>query len=450
MAAGPTPAADGEMSNFDVGLIGFCATLALLALRMPVGIAMLFVGAVGYVSLAGWPPLLNTLNNSTYSRFANYTLSVVPLFLLMGHLATQAGINSAMFRAANAWFGHLRGGLAIATVGGCAMFGAICGSSLATAATMSQVAMPEMRKYKYSNALTTGTLAAGGTLGILIPPSVVLVIYAVYTEQSIGNLFLAAIVPGIIATLGYMIVVSCYVRVSPAAGPAGPRSGWGERIASIAGIWPVALVFALVIAGIYDGWFSPTEAAAVGSAAVGVLAVWLGGMRWRGLRRALLETAETTALIFLILLGAEVFNAFLALTQMPAGLAKAVGELDAPPMAILGAMMVVYLLLGCVMESMAMVLLTIPVFYPIILAQDFGLNPDQLGVWFGILALMVVEMGMITPPFGLNIFVINAMARDVPMRDTYRGVLPFVASDVVRTVLIMLVPATTLLVPGLM
>jgi tripartite ATP-independent transporter DctM subunit len=438
------------MSEFEIGLVGFAVTMVLLALRMPVGIAMLFVGALGYAALAGWAPLLNTLNNSTYSRFANYTLSVVPLFLLMGHLSTQAGINSAMFRAANAWFGHLRGGLAIATIGGCAMFGAICGSSLATAATMSQVAMPEMRKYRYSHALTTGTLAAGGTLGILIPPSVILVIYAVYTEQSIGHLFLAAVIPGLIATLGYMIVVACYVRVSPEAGPAGARASWHERFASLGGVWPVALVFVIVIVGIYDGWFSPTEGAAIGAAVVGVLAVFTGGMRWQGLRTALLETAETTALIFLILLGAEIFNAFLALTRMPAGLAQAVGELGLAPMMVMGAMLVVYLLLGCVMESLAMVLLTIPVFYPVILSLDLGLTPDQIGVWFGILALMAVEMGMITPPFGLNIFVINAMARDVPMRDTYRGVLPFVASDIVRTTIILFVPATTLLVPGLL
>ena len=438
------------MSHFEIGLIGFGAALVLMAFRMPVGIAMLFVGAGGYVALSGWQPLLNSLNTTTYSRFANYTLSVVPLFLLMGHLATQAGINSAMFRTANAWFGHLRGGLAIASIGGCAMFGAICGSSLATAATMSQVAMPEMRKYKYSNALITGTLAAGGTLGILIPPSVVLVIYAIYTEQSIGHLFLAAVIPGLIATVGYMIVVSAYVRISPASGPAGPRSSWSERGKSILGVWHVVLVFAVVVIGIYAGWFSPTEGAAVGAAVMLVLAIVIGGMRWRGLRHALLETMETTALIFLILLGAEVFNAFLALTKMPGELARAVGTLDLPPMVILGAMMIVYLILGCVMESMAMVLLTIPVFYPIILALDFGLTPDQIGIWFGILALMAVEMGMITPPFGLNIFVINAMAKDVPMRDTYKGVLPFVVSDVIRTVIIMLVPATTLLLPGLM
>ena len=439
-----------DLDHFEVGLIGFGLALALMALRMPVGIAMLFVGGVGYVWLAGWHPLLNSLNTSTYSRFSNYTLSVVPLFLLMGHLATQAGLNSAMFRAARAWFGHLRGGLAIATIGGCAMFGAICGSSLATAATMSQVAMPEMRRYGYSNALAAGQLAAGGTLGILIPPSVVLVIFAIYTEQSIGHLFLAAVIPGIMATIGYMIVVSCYVRLRPDAGPDAPRAGWRERFRSIAGVWHVLLVLAIVVVGIYSGWFSPTEGAAIGAAAVAVLAVTFSGMRWRGLRQALLATAETTALIFLILLGAEGFNAFLALTQMPAALAAEVGKLELPPMVILGAIMIVYLILGCVMESMAMVLLTIPVFYPIILTQNFGLSPEQVDVWFGILALMAIEMGMITPPFGLNIFVINAMAGDVPIRDTYAGVLPFIASDIVRTIIIMFVPATTLLIPGLM
>ncbi len=438
------------MGNFEIGLIGFGATLVLMALRMPVGIAMLFVGAIGYVSLSGWQPLLSSLNTTTYSRFANYHLSVVPLFLLMGHLATQAGVNSGMFRAASAWFGHLRGGLAIATIGGCAMFGAICGSSLATAATMSQVAMPEMRKYRYSNALITGTLAAGGTLGILIPPSVVLVIYAIYTEQSIGKLFLAAIIPGLIATVGYMIVVSLYVRIKPDAGPAGPRASWSDRFRSILGIWHVVLVFAVVVIGIYAGWFSPTEGAAVGAAVMAVLAVVIGGMRWRGLRKALLETMETSALIFLILLGAEVFNVFLALSQMPSELARAVGTLKLSPMVILGAIMLVYLILGCVMESLAMVLLTLPVFYPIILAQDFGLNQEQVGIWFGILALTAIEMGMITPPFGLNLFVINAMAKDVPIRDTYVGVLPFVASDIVRTLIVMFVPATALLLPGLM
>ena len=438
------------MTGFEMGLLLFAVTLAVIALRMPVGLAMFFVGGAGYILLVGWTPLINTLNNSTYSRFSSYTLSVVPLFLLMGQFATKAGLNRALFRAASAWFGHLRGGLAIASVGGCAMFGAICGSSLATAATMSQVALPEMRRYGYSNSLSTGTLAAGGTLGILIPPSVILVIYAVYTEQSIGHLFLAAIVPGIIATLGYMIVVAIYVRLSPDSGPAVERVGFRERFASLQDIWPVVLVFALVVGGIYLGWFSPTEGGAIGAAAVGVIAWAIGGMRWRELRACLVETAETTALIFLILMGAEIFNAFLALSQMPQELGALVGELDAPPMLIIVAMLVIYILLGCVMDSLAMVLLTMPVFFPIILSLDLGMTADQKAVWFGIVALMAVEMGMITPPFGLNIFVINAMAGNVPMTETYKGVLPFVLSDVVRVGIILLVPATTLYLPGML
>ena len=438
------------MSGFEMGLVLFAVTLIAIMLRMPVGLAMFFIGGLGYVLLVGWHPLINTLNNSTYSRFSSYTLSVVPLFLLMGQFATKAGLNRALFRAASAWFGHMRGGLAIASVGGCAMFGAICGSSLATAATMSQVALPEMRRYGYSNSLSTGTLAAGGTLGILIPPSVILVIYAVYTEQSIGHLFLAALIPGIIATIGYMIVVGIYVRLAPKAGPAVERASWRERFVSLQEIWPVALVFALVVGGIYLGWFSPTEGAAIGAAAVGALAFLFGRMRWRELRACLLDTAETTALIFLILMGAEIFNAFLALTQMPQELGQVVSALDAPPMLILVAMLFIYILLGCVMDSLAMVLLTIPVFYPIVQSLDLGLTPDQLGIWFGILALMAVEMGMITPPFGLNIFVINAMAEGVPMNHTFKGVLPFVLSDVVRIGIILLVPATALYIPGML
>ena len=278
----------------------------------------------------------------------------------------------------------------------------------------------------------------------------ILVIYAVYTEQSIGHLFLAALVPGIIATIGYMIVVSVYVRIAPESGPAAERVALRDKIASLREIWPTALVFILVVGGIYLGWFSPTEGAAIGAGAVGLLAVVVGGMRWRGLRACLIDTAETTALIFLILMGAEIFNAFLALTQMPQELGQVVTALDAPPLLIIVAMLIIYILLGCVMDALAMVLLTMPVFYPIVASLDLGLTPDQTGVWFGILALMAVEMGMITPPFGLNIFVINAMAEDVPMNQTFKGVLPFVISDFFRLAIILLVPATALYLPGMM
>jgi tripartite ATP-independent transporter DctM subunit len=437
------------IASFDIGLAMFAAALILIALRMPVGIAMLLVGGSGIAAIAGPERLFGSLNSLTFSRFSSYTLSVIPLFLLMGDFATKGGMNRALFRCARAWMGHWRGGLAVATIGGCAAFGAICGSSLATAATMSQVAGPEMRRHGYSPALATGTLAAGGTLGILIPPSVILVIYAIYTEQSIGTMFVAAVIPGLIATAGYMIVVNLYARLAPEAAPAAERLGYGERLRATAEVWPVILVFVLVVTGMYDGWFSATEGAAIGAAATGLLAVTLGGMRWEGLKESLLSTTVTTGLIFLVLLGAELFSAGLALSQLPTELSAAVARLGLSPVAVLLAVLLIYFILGCFMESLAMVLLTLPIFVPLMLSLDFGLDRTQLLVWFGILVLMSVEVGMISPPFGLNLFVINAMAKDVPMGETYRGVLGFVASDFCRILLLALVPAVSLWLPGL-
>ena len=437
------------MSNFDIGLAMFAGALVLIALRMPVGPAMLLVGGVGFAAISGWDRLFASLNSLTFSRFSSYTLSVIPLFLLMGDFATKGGMNRALFRCARAWMGHWRGGLAVATIGGCAAFGAICGSSLATAATMSQVAGPEMRRHGYSSALATGTLAAGGTLGILIPPSVILVIYAIYTEQSIGTMFVAAVVPGLLATAGYMLVVNLYARFVPGAAPAAPRMPWGERLRATGEVWPVVLVFVLVVTGMYDGWFSATEGAAIGAAATGILAVTLGGMRWEGLKESLLSTTVTTGLIFLVLLGAELFSAALALSRLPSELSAAVAGLGLAPITVLLVILLIYFILGCFMESLAMVLLTLPIFVPLMLSLDFGLDKTQVLVWFGILVLMSVEVGMISPPFGLNLFVINAMAKDVPMGETYRGVMGFVASDFVRILLLALVPAITLWLPGL-
>jgi tripartite ATP-independent transporter DctM subunit len=437
------------MTNLQIGLAMFGAALVLIGLRMPVGIAMLLVGGVGFAEISGWDRLFGSLNSLTFSRFSSYTLSVIPLFLLMGDFATKGGMNRALFRCARAWMGHWRGGLAVATIGGCAAFGAICGSSLATAATMSQVAGPEMRRHGYSPALATGTLAAGGTLGILIPPSVILVIYAIYTEQSIGQMFVAAVVPGLLATAGYMLVVNLYSRLAPGSAPAAARMSYRERLRATADVWPVVLVFVLVVTGMYDGWFSATEGAAIGAAATFVLAVTLGGMRWQGLKESLLSTAETTGMIFLVLLGAELFSAGLALSQLPTELSAAVARLDVAPIVILLAILVIYFILGCFMESLAMVLLTLPIFVPLMLSLDFGLDKTQTLVWFGILVLMSVEVGMISPPFGLNLFVINAMAKDVPMGETYRGVLGFVASDGARILLLALFPVISLWLPGL-
>ncbi|MEM8551549.1 MAG: TRAP transporter large permease [Pseudomonadota bacterium] len=436
------------MSSYEIGVAMFAGVIIMLVLRVPVAIAMLVAGGAGYAAITGWWPMLNTLKSMTYSKFSSYTLSIIPLFVLMGEFATRGGLSQALYRSARGFLGHRRGGLAMATVGGCAAFGALCGSSLATAATMSQVAGPEMRRNGYSGALSTGTLAGGGTLGILIPPSVILVIYAIYTEQSIGALFIAAIIPAILAVGGYMAVIWIYAVLFPSEAPPAARTPWRERLLQSREVAPAALVFIIVVGGIYGGWFSPTAAAAVGAVAVGVLAV-INGMRWKGFKDACLGTATTSALIYLILLGAELFGVALALTRMPAELSAQIGALDIPPLAIIAVMLALYLILGCVLESLAMVLLTLPVFIPVVLGLDLGLSQTATMIWFGILVLIAVEVGMISPPFGLNLFVINAMAKDVPMTATWRGVIGFCFSDIFRLVLIVLFPGIALWLTGI-
>ncbi len=437
------------MSRFDIGLWMFAIVLILIALRMHVAIAMILVGGVGFAAISGWGPLLDTLKTMVFSKFSNYPLSVIPLFLLMGEFASKGGMSASLFRAARTWFGHWRGGVAVATIGGCAAFGAICGSSFATAATMAQVAGPEMRKLGYSGALATGTLAAGGTLGILIPPSVILVIYAIYTEQSIGALFVAAVIPGLLAMAMYMLAINLYARFVPGAVTSIPRASWRERASATRNVWPVALVFVLVVAGIYRGWFSPTEAAGIGAFAMLVLAVSLGGMRWRGFYESLMAAGETTAMMYLLMLGAEVFSVGLASSQMPTQLAQTVSSIAASPLVVLGLILVIYFVLGCFMESLSMVLLTLPVFIPVLLSLDFGMSQNALLVWFGILTLISVEVGMISPPFGLNLFLINSLSEGVPMKETYKGVIGFCAMDVIRLAMILFVPAIALWLPGL-
>jgi C4-dicarboxylate transporter DctM subunit len=382
------------------------------------------------------------------SRVATYSLTVIPLFILMGQFASQGGISQALYRSARAWMGHYRGGIAMATIGGCAAFGAICGSSVATGATMATIALPEMRRYGYSGALATGSLAAGGTLGILIPPSIILVIYAILTETSLIHLFVAAIIPGIIAVIGYGVAVAVFVRFNPAAGPAGEREGWAVRIGSLNAVWPVALIVVVVIGGMYMGVFTPTEGAGVGAAATGVLSWTAGHMRLKGVKAALLDTARITGMIFLILIGAEFYSSFLALSQLPQTLAAWIGELGWSPLAIVLLIVVIYLVLGCVMDTLAMILVTIPVFLPVMVGLDLGMTEEAILIWFGILILTVTEVGLITPPIGINVFVINSMAPDVPMTETFRGIVPFFMSDLVRIALIIAVPATTTWLAG--
>ncbi len=417
--------------------------IAMLALRAPIAIAMFVAGAGGYVALAGWVPLLAYLKSAPYATLSSYSLSVVPLFLMMGHLATHSGLSRALFAAANAALGQRKGGLSLAAIGGCGMFGAICGSSLATAATMGQVALPEMKRYRYSDALATGTLAAGGTLGILIPPSVVLVIYAIITEQNVAKMFLAAFIPGILAAVGYMIAIAVYVRIYPDSAPTGGGMSGAEKRRAYLGALPALGIFVVVIGGIYAGVFTPTEAAAFGVLGTAIIA-FAHGMRLDGFFDSLSGTAVSSGMIFMILIGADMFNAFLARSQVPQELAVYMGALELSPMLILVAILVMYLLLGCLMDSLSMILLTIPIFFPIVMTLDFGLGPEETAIWFGVITLIVVEVGLITPPIGMNVFVINKLAEGVPMSDTFHGVVPFLLSDFLRVIVLLSFPSLTL------
>ena len=424
-------------------LLIFAAMLLLMALRTPIAVAMFCAGALGYVLQAGWLPLASFLNTQAFARFASHDLSVIPLFILMGNFATQGGISRALFEFAAAVMSRFKGGLAMASVMACAGFGAICGSSVATAATVTQVALPQMRKHGYSGRLATGTLAAGGTLGILIPPSVPLVIYAILTEQNIAKLFAAAMLPGVLAVLGYLAAIAVYVRVVPGQAP---RLDTASRLTwrSLAGVIPIMAVFLIVFGGIYGGLFTPTEGAAVGAAATLVAALAKREMTWAKFKQCFYATAETSAMIFLIFLGADLMNSALALTQVPAQLAGVVQGWGLPPLAVVAAVLLFYVVLGSVMDELSMILLTIPIFFPVIMALDFGMPAESVALWFGILVLMTVGFGLLAPPVGLNVYVVNRMARDVPIAESYRGVMPFLITDTLRTVLLLCFPAISL------
>ena len=493
------------MSDLAIGLVSFPALLTLIFLRVPIGLAMFLAGLVGLVAVTGDARLpVARLKAETYTTFSNYSLSIVPMFLLMGHFATLGGMSQALFKAAEGFLGHRKGGVAMAAVGACAGFGAICGSSLATAATMGRVALPELRRYGYAGGFSTATLAAGGTLGILIPPSVVLVIYAILTEQNIAKLFLAAFIPGVLAAVGYMIAIALYVRVNPGSAGTRPRVPWSERLRALVAVWPVLVVFFLVVGGIYLGWFTPTEGAAVGAFGTGLIAWAVGGLNRVSLFESFFVTARSTAMIFFIVLGAAFYNGFLALTQLPQEAAGWVAASGMSPLAVLVLILAFYLLLGCLMDSLSMILLTVPIFWPIVQGLDFGLvsmvqlqgarldelvasgaevpaalveqarallaggealtremtrelglrgtsegalnrvNVEQTAIWFGIIVLIVVEVGLITPPVGMNLFVINAMDRKTPMVETYKAVLYFVGTDLVRVAILVAFPAITL------
>ncbi len=433
------------MSGGALGLVMFASMLLLMALRVPIAAAMFIPGAVGYWAMTNDLALFNTLKGSAVARLTVYDLSVIPLFLLMGQFATQGGLSRALFRAAAAFVGHVRGGLGMAAILSAAMFGAVCGSSVATSATITQVAYPEMKAHGYHGRLSTATLATGGTLGILIPPSVPLVVYAILTEQNIAKLFAAALLPGVLATLGYVVVIALYTRLRPELATPSEPVPWGERLRTLWRVWPIVAIFVVVFGGIYGGVFSPTEGAAFGALGTFVAGVAQRELDLAGIKRSFYGTAETSAMVFEIFLGADMMNAALALTQMPARLADWVGHLEVAPLVILACILLMYVVLGCVMDELSMLLLTIPVIFPAVMALDlWGLTPEMKAIWFGILVLMTVGVGLIAPPVGLNVYVVNGIARDVSMNETYKGVLPFLASDVLRTVLLLFVPGLAL------
>ena len=432
------------MDKFTLGIIAFPILFSMLAIRMPIGLAMLIVGCSGTILIAGWLPILSQVKTSAWHLFSNYSLSVIPLFLLMGNFAGKAGMSEALFKFTGACLGHRKGGVAMAAIGACAGFGAICGSSLATAATMGKVALPELRRLGYSGALSTGTLAAGGTLGILIPPSVILIIYSILTEQNIAKMFLAAFIPGILAALGYILAIALYVRFVKDSGPTKDRVGWKERFSLFKNIWQIILIFLVMIGGIYLGWFTPTEGGAIGAGGAGLIAISNKNFKFKDLVEVIESTAITSAMIFLVLLGAEFFNSFIALTQLPNQLGEIALKNNLSPYLIVACILVLYLFLGCLMDSLAMILLTIPVFFPLIMTLDFGMSAEETAIWFGILTLIVVEVGLITPPVGLNVFIINKMAGDVSIAETFKGVLPFLFSDILRVILLFSFPGITL------
>jgi len=422
-------------------LIGFAAMLALIFLRVPVAFSMALVGFIGVGLMRNWPSAYAMTGAVVRESGFQYLLSVLPLFILMGNFITRARLSKELYAAAYAFLGHRKGGLAMSTIVACGGFGAVCGSSLATAATMSKVAYPEMRRLGYSRALASGSIAAGGTLGILIPPSVVMVVYAILTEQSIGKMFAAGILPGLLAIGFYLLAVRWTIWRDPDAGLPGQRMGWMDRLRALREVWGVLVLFAVVMGGIYGGVFSSTEAAGIGACGAFLFALLRGRLTWRVLSEVLVESARTTGMLFMVLIGALLFASFINFTSLPGDLQDWVQRFDIDPMIVILLICAIYIVLGTVLESMSMVLLTVPIFYPLVQHLGFDL------IWFGIIVVVVTEISFITPPVGMNVMVLKSLLPDVTMRTLYRGVVPFVMVDILRLAVLLAFPVISLLLP---
>jgi tripartite ATP-independent transporter DctM subunit len=430
------------MSGDPVAIIGFVALFVLMLLRVPVGMAMGLVGVGGFAYIVGGAPALKNVGHTTARTVTDYNFAIIPLFLLMGSFATTSGMSRELFRAANAFLGHLRGGLGIATIAACGGFAAICGSSVATAATFSRVAYPEMRRFGYPQSFATGVIAAGGTLGIMIPPSTVLAIYGLITEQDVGKLFVAGILPGLLAVAMYMVTITLIGMARPGFLPAGQRTTWAERRAALRDVWATLLLFAFVIGGLYGGLFTATEAAGAGAGGAFLIGLARGRLSRADIMRSLLETTRTTAAVFTVLIGALLFGYFLTVTQTPQKVTELLTGLGIGKYGVLALIMMMYLVLGCLMDALAMIILTVPIVFPVI--KELGFDP----IWFGVIIVMTVELGLIHPPVGMNIFVIKSVIEDVKMSTMFYGVMPFIVTDLLRLVILIVFPIIALWLPS--
>ncbi len=433
-----------SMSSDAIAVLGFVVLFVLMLLRVPVGMAMGLVGVSGFAYIVGGAAALKSVGHTTMRTVTDYNFAVVPLFLLMGAFATTSGMSRELFRGANAFVGHLKGGLGIATIAACGGFAAICGSSVATAATFSKVAYPEMRAFGYPQSFATGVIAAGGTLGIMIPPSTVLAVYGLITEQDVGKLFIAGVLPGVLAVAMYMITITMIGMVRPAFLPAGPRSSWKERLAGLRGIWATLLLFAFVIGGLYGGLFTATEAAGAGAGGAFIIGAARGRLSWEDIYRSLLETTRVTAAVFTVLIGAILFGYFLTVTQTPQKVTEFLTGLGLGRYGVLSLIMIMYLVLGCLMDALAMIIITVPIIFPVI--KELGFDP----IWFGVIIVMTVELGLIHPPVGMNIFVIKSVVEDVKISTIFYGVLPFIVTDILRLIILIAFPVIALYLPSKM
>ncbi|OGO57648.1 MAG: C4-dicarboxylate ABC transporter permease [Chloroflexi bacterium RBG_19FT_COMBO_47_15] len=431
------------MNPVIIGVVGIVVLVIIFLLRMPVGFAMAFVGFVGFSFLVSPQAGLGILARDVFYTFSSYSLTVIPMFVFMGSIAAASGISRRLYDASHALLGRLRGGLAIATVAGCASFAAICGSTTATAAAMGKVALPEMKRYKYDDSLATGCVAAAGSLGILIPPSTIFIIYGIMTEQSIGKLFVAGVFPGIILAGLFVATVALVCRRNPSLAPASPATSWREKIDVIAGITETVVLFIFVIAGLFLGWFSPTQAGGAGAAGALLIGIIRGQLSWQGFLSAIKDALRITCMVMVIVAGATVFGHFMAVTKIPFILSDWVVNLPLPPMAIMGVIVVIYLIGGCFMDALALITLTIPIFYPAVIA--LGFDP----IWFGVTIVLITEMGVITPPVGVNVYVIKGIAEDVPLETIFKGILPFLAALVVMIAILILFPQIATFLPNL-